>query len=158
FVGGPFEGLYRNASIVHDTECDLQVRAWRDVHRMFYNGMRAGGVGRIKAMLMYAAVYRFGPRWKAIEAKKFISRGNQQDYLRRLLVVWRRDYESRELAAADLERKSYEELLEEVPDTSAELDTVRELLAKRVSAMAGIADSRDAAASTQSIDDQLYLE
>lgn len=63
-IGGPFEGRYRNASIVHDYYCDHKVRPWRDVHRMFYEGMLSGGVGAAKAKIMYYAVYRFGPRWR----------------------------------------------------------------------------------------------
>jgi hypothetical protein len=30
---------------------------------MFYYAMRAGGVSEARAALMYAAVYKFGPRW-----------------------------------------------------------------------------------------------
>lgn len=63
FIGGPFEGRYRNASIIHDWFCDVRTHAWKDVHRMFYEAMLASHVGRYKAKTMYAAVYRFGPRW-----------------------------------------------------------------------------------------------
>ena len=42
FIGGPFEGKYRNASVVHDFECDEQKRPWRTVHRMFYGASRCG--------------------------------------------------------------------------------------------------------------------
>ena len=62
-IGGPFEGPYRNASAVHDVACDKRNERWEAVHRMFYYAMRAGGVGETKAAVMYAAVYRFGPRW-----------------------------------------------------------------------------------------------
>jgi hypothetical protein len=62
-IGGPFEGLYRDASIIHDYYCDMQTRAWQSTHRMFYQAMRCSGVGSIKAKIMYYAVYRFGPRW-----------------------------------------------------------------------------------------------
>jgi hypothetical protein len=62
-IGGPFEGRYRNASIVHDHYCDSKARPWRDVHRMFHEAMLAGGVSNAKAKIMYYAVYRFGPRW-----------------------------------------------------------------------------------------------
>jgi hypothetical protein len=63
-IGGPFEGEYRNASAVHDVACDKRSDPWQDVHRMFYFAMRAGGVSERKAGLMYAAVYKFGPRWQ----------------------------------------------------------------------------------------------
>jgi hypothetical protein len=63
FIGGPFEGKYRNASVVHDYECDVKKRPWPSVHRMFYNAARCGDVEQTKAKVMYAAVYHFGPRW-----------------------------------------------------------------------------------------------
>lgn len=66
-IGGPLEGRYRNASIVHDHYCVTRNRPWRDVHRMFYEAMLAGGVGQFKAKIMYYAVYRFGPRWSSAE-------------------------------------------------------------------------------------------
>lgn len=62
-IGGPFEGDYRNASVVHDVACDLKKRPWRDVHKMFYDAMRCGGVSEKKAKVMYFAVFHFGPRW-----------------------------------------------------------------------------------------------
>ncbi len=62
-IGGPFEGRYRNASVIHDRYCDSAERPWRDTHRMFYEAMRCSGVGAAQAKIMYYAVYRFGPRW-----------------------------------------------------------------------------------------------
>jgi hypothetical protein len=62
-VGGPFEGKYRNASVVHDYYCDVRIKPWRTVHRMFFNAMRCSGVSEQRAKLMYAAVYFGGPRW-----------------------------------------------------------------------------------------------
>lgn len=64
-IGGPLEGKYRNASVIHDYYCDVRTRAWQDVHHMFYAGMRASGVGVIKAKIMFAAVWYRGPRWPA---------------------------------------------------------------------------------------------
>jgi hypothetical protein len=62
-VGGPFEGLYRKASVIHDVACATKARSWRAVHRAFYTAMLAAGVGDTRAKIMYAAVYHFGPRW-----------------------------------------------------------------------------------------------
>jgi hypothetical protein len=62
-IGGPFEGKYRDAAVNHDYECCVQQTPWRDVHRMFYDGMMARGVEFWRAKLMYFAVYFFGPRW-----------------------------------------------------------------------------------------------
>lgn len=62
-MGGPFEGSYRDAAVVHDRYCDTRTRRWEDTHAMFYDAMLASGVGSTRAWLMYKAVERFGPRW-----------------------------------------------------------------------------------------------
>lgn len=62
-IGGPYEGAYRNASVIHDVACEQKKRRWQDVHRAFYTAMKASDVDSLKAKLMYAAVYHFGPRW-----------------------------------------------------------------------------------------------
>jgi hypothetical protein len=63
-VGGPFEGKYRDASVIHDVACDQKAQPWELVHLTFYYGMRASGVKHGAALLMYWAVYFGGPRWK----------------------------------------------------------------------------------------------
>lgn len=63
-TGGPLEGEFRNASIVHDTACVAKTEPWEDVHYMFYEACRCGGLPENKAKIMYAAVYHFGPRWE----------------------------------------------------------------------------------------------
>lgn len=63
-VGGPFSGKYRTAAIVHDRYCETMDRPWQQVHRAFYTASRAAGVSEAQALLMYYAVYRFGPRWE----------------------------------------------------------------------------------------------
>jgi hypothetical protein len=62
-MGGPFEGRYRDASVIHDYYCDVRSEPSRAVHRVFYNAMRASGVSALRAKLMFAAVYFAGPRW-----------------------------------------------------------------------------------------------
>lgn len=62
-LGGPFEGRYRNASIIHDWFCDRRIRPWEQVHRVFYEAMLTSGVSKARAKLMYAGVYWGGPRW-----------------------------------------------------------------------------------------------
>jgi hypothetical protein len=69
-IGGPFEDKYREASVVHDHYCDVKTETWENVHLVFYNGMRARGVPSLKAKLMYAAVYNFGPRWFRLEPQR----------------------------------------------------------------------------------------
>ena len=63
-VGSPYTGNYRRASVVHDHYCVTKSEPWRDVHRMFFNAMVAGGVTETEAKVLYAAVYAGGPRWK----------------------------------------------------------------------------------------------
>jgi hypothetical protein len=62
-IGGPFEGLFREAAVVHDAGCCAQMQPWEDVHHMFYNAMRCSGVEEGKAKTMFSAVWSFGPRW-----------------------------------------------------------------------------------------------
>ncbi|MCD1117579.1 DUF1353 domain-containing protein [Chryseobacterium turcicum] len=62
-IGGPYEGKYRNASVVHDYHCDKKIEKWQDVHLMFYHACLTGGTSITKAKIMYAAVYAGGPRW-----------------------------------------------------------------------------------------------
>lgn len=62
-IGSPMRGKYRFATIPHDVHCDLRQRPSAQVHAMFYRAMRAAGVGRFKAWVMWAAVRYFGPRW-----------------------------------------------------------------------------------------------
>jgi hypothetical protein len=62
-VGGPFEGGYREAAVIHDWYCDSKTEPWKDVHRIFYYACRAAGVSDKKAKTLYAAVRMFGPKW-----------------------------------------------------------------------------------------------
>lgn len=62
-IGGPFEGLFREAAVVHDAACCAQMQPWEDVHHMFYDAMRCSGVSEAKAKTMFWAVWSFGPRW-----------------------------------------------------------------------------------------------
>lgn len=63
-VGGPFEGSYRDASIIHDWYCDTRSRTWQSTHRMFFEACLAAGVDHAKAKTLYLAVYWRGPRWE----------------------------------------------------------------------------------------------
>jgi hypothetical protein len=62
-AGSPWTGKYREASVVHDYLCEKKNTAWKTAHQTFYTAMLANGVDAIQAKIMYAAVYRFGPRW-----------------------------------------------------------------------------------------------
>jgi len=64
FFGGPFEGKFRNASVLHDVAYDQKTRPWQQVDRMFYDAMRCSGVGSVQAKTFYYALYRHGRHWK----------------------------------------------------------------------------------------------
>ena len=63
-VGPPFVGDYRRASVVHDYFCLTKSRPSREVHRMFYEASIVDGTDPKQAAVMYAAVRRYGPRWR----------------------------------------------------------------------------------------------
>lgn len=63
-IGGPFEGKYRNASVLHDVAYDQQNRPWQEADRMFYNAMRCSGVSALTAKTMYYTLVRHGRHWK----------------------------------------------------------------------------------------------
>ena len=65
-IGGPFEGNYLNASVVHDHYCRVRTRTAQDTHRTFYYGMRAMGVSEAQAKKMLWAVTTFGPNWQLV--------------------------------------------------------------------------------------------
>jgi len=63
-MGGPFEGKYRNASVLHDVAYGQHNRPWQDCDRMFYYAMRCSGVSVVEAKSMFYALYKFGHHWK----------------------------------------------------------------------------------------------
>src|SRR5947199_3864163 len=67
--GGPFEGKYRNASVLHDVAYEQRNRPWEVCDRMFYNAMRCSGVSAVEAGTMYYALRKFGHHWKAPKAE-----------------------------------------------------------------------------------------
>jgi hypothetical protein len=67
-MGGPFEGRYRNASVLHDVSYDQHTKPWPECDQMFYNAMRCSGVSAVEAGTMYYALRKFGHHWKAPKA------------------------------------------------------------------------------------------
>jgi len=119
-VGGPFEGQYRNASIVHDTECTAPYRhRWQDVHEMFYEASRAGGVGWLKAKVMFAAVYHFGPRWPMKDEKPETSRLSSVDDFFRIRSFIRRNSE---ISIQAIEGLTHESLAAQVSDLALDAE------------------------------------
>lgn len=74
-IGGPFEGAFRNASVLHTAACSDRLRPWRAIHRMFYEACRCAGVDAPKAKAMYYAMFHFGPRWHVEEPSSLIGGG-----------------------------------------------------------------------------------
>jgi hypothetical protein len=107
-VGGPFEGKYRLASVVHDVACDEKKRPWRDVHRMFYTASLLAGVDQGQAKLMFAAVYHFGPRWGERDLPELSS---QEDFERMREFIRRNPH----ITPAEVEALTEEQLEEAVP-------------------------------------------
>lgn len=70
FMGSPFNGHYRRASVIHDVYCITQTRPHKQVHRMFYDAIRADGVSKFKANAMYLALKIGAPRWKNPSEKR----------------------------------------------------------------------------------------
>jgi Protein of unknown function (DUF1353) len=86
FMGGPFDGKYRNASVLHDVAYDQHIRPWQQCDRMFYNAMRCSSVSAVEAKTMYFALYKFGRHWK--EPRAFAGAVARSDeIIRRALPV-----------------------------------------------------------------------
>ena len=62
-IGGPWDGPYIEASVVHDWFCAVRIMPWQKTHRMFYEAMLTSGISNAKAKLMFLAVRYAGPSW-----------------------------------------------------------------------------------------------
>lgn len=78
WVGPPFVGDYRRASVIHDYFCDEKSEHWRDVHLMFYFASLAGGVPIGDAQFMYGALQLGGPKWERITETGFAGEEEQR--------------------------------------------------------------------------------
>jgi len=85
-MGGPFDGKYRNASVLHDVAYDQKTRPWTEADRMFYNAMRCSGVSPTEAKTMYYALYRHGRHWKYLRGVPIASARDEQTVPRALPV------------------------------------------------------------------------
>jgi hypothetical protein len=65
FIGGPFDGPYRDAAIIHDYFCESKTRTWEETHAMFLEASLRRGVTESVAQTMYAGILYGGPRWPA---------------------------------------------------------------------------------------------
>ncbi|MEC3861541.1 DUF1353 domain-containing protein [Mesobacterium sp. TK19101] len=70
-IGDPTSPEFVNAAAVHDAYCGIgnengpnfHNAKWEDVHRMFYEALIVSGTPRVRASIMFTAVYLGGPRW-----------------------------------------------------------------------------------------------
>ena len=62
-VGGPYDGPYRDAAVIHDYYTDFKTRTWEDTHRMYYEASIARGVSETRAGVMYAGLLVGADRW-----------------------------------------------------------------------------------------------
>jgi hypothetical protein len=69
-VGGPFDGPYRDAAVLHDYYCESKLRSSDDTHRMYYEAAVARGTSEQVASTMYAGIVLGGPTWEMAPAKK----------------------------------------------------------------------------------------
>ena len=65
FIGGPYDGPYRDAAIIHDYFCENKLRTWEETHAMFLEAALRRGVTESVAQTMYAGILYGGPRWPA---------------------------------------------------------------------------------------------
>lgn len=63
-VGGPFDGPYRDAAVLHDYYCEAKTRSSDDTHKMYYEAARARGTSENIAQTMYMGLVFGGPTWQ----------------------------------------------------------------------------------------------
>lgn len=77
-IGGPWDGKYRQAAVIHDVGCETHKFSWKITDRMFYEAMIDSQVPQYLALTMYYAVLTGGPRWELV-ATKTASTADQLD-------------------------------------------------------------------------------
>lgn len=110
-LGDPRLPEYEMAAALHDAYCGygneaaltFHSRPWREVHRMFYQALRAGGTDEVRAKTIYAAVMLAGPRWERLRSagdppgprpnardiREEVSAGQGDELVRRLRILVR---------------------------------------------------------------------
>ena len=68
-MGGPFEGKYRNASVLHDVSYEQHNRPWDGMRPHVLQRHALQRRGAVEAGTMYYSLYKFGHHWK-FELKK----------------------------------------------------------------------------------------
>lgn len=72
-IGGPFEGDYLNASVIHDYFFVTRTESSDATHRVFYLGMLSKNVPDWKAAAMYWAVSTFNEKWEPREVARQVT-------------------------------------------------------------------------------------
>ena len=85
-VGRPFDSQLVRAAAVHDYYCETRNRDWMSTHDVFYDVLIDDGVNRTRALTMWAAVYRFGPRWTAEESTCWGTCAGDNAYLDKVII------------------------------------------------------------------------
>jgi hypothetical protein len=120
-TGGPLEGKYRNASIVHDVACDRRTVPWEQVHMMFYEACRCGGVPENQAKLLYAAVYHFGPRWEVKDVNAPVVVQTPDGKMRPLKIERKATEVVKQREPTEADRKALEQYVQEKTRSLEEL-------------------------------------
>ena len=81
-VGGPWDGLYIQAAIVHDVGCVTHELSWQITDRLFYEAMIDSNVPKAQALTMYYAVLVGGPRWQLTSVKTAATQAELDNYLK----------------------------------------------------------------------------
>ncbi len=68
-IGHPFQGEFARSAFLHDVGCERRTEPARVVHRRFYDGLRAEGVGFFRARAMWLAVSAWHPFWRIDNSK-----------------------------------------------------------------------------------------
>lgn len=68
-VGGPFDGPYRDAAVIHDYYCESKTRTSDQTHEMYYEAAIARGTSENIAKAMYAGIVLGGPTWELVPKK-----------------------------------------------------------------------------------------
>ena len=98
-VGDPTSPSFINAAAVHDAYCgvgnetgvNFHNGTWEDVHKMFYDGLVAGGTPEGTAKVMFAAVWLGGPRWDTLRHLDHVPTPRLQQAMRATAAFIERD-------------------------------------------------------------------
>lgn len=136
-VGSPYTGLYRRAAVIHDYYCTYLYRKWESVHRAFYDAMITDGVSKFKALAMYYAVFRFGPRWTVAKQTNCPSGHSCITSIITRIDITRIRPKPSQINEADLKRE-FSDIEKFIQDTDPSPDMIETLVSQKAAAPAEI--------------------